>query len=52
LSEWERRRILAAAGKTPILVLTDLTFADKLLTKVGLIVGASTSLSPQKLPNL
>jgi hypothetical protein len=30
----ERDRILAAAGKTPALVLTELTLADKLLAQV------------------
>jgi hypothetical protein len=35
LSEWERGRILAAAGKTPRYVLTELTLADELLGEVG-----------------
>jgi hypothetical protein len=35
LSEWERGRILAATGKTPALVLTELTLADKLLAQVA-----------------
>jgi hypothetical protein len=35
LSEWERCRILAAAGKTPTYVLTELTLADELLAEVG-----------------
>jgi hypothetical protein len=34
LNEWDRGIILAAAGKTPALVLTDLTFGDQLLAKV------------------
>jgi hypothetical protein len=34
LSEWEKGQILAAAGKTPALVLTELTLADKLLAQV------------------
>jgi hypothetical protein len=34
LEEWEKGQILTAAGKTPALVLTDLTLADKLLAEV------------------
>jgi hypothetical protein len=34
LEEWDRERILAAADKTPVLVLTELTFAEDLLAKV------------------
>jgi hypothetical protein len=34
LSEWEKGKILATAGKTPALVLTELTSADKLLAEV------------------
>jgi hypothetical protein len=34
LDEWDRSKILSAAGKSPTLVLTDLTFADKLLAEV------------------
>jgi len=34
LNEWERGRILAAAGETTALVLTELTPAEELLTKV------------------
>ena len=34
LSEWEKGQILAAAGKTPALVLTELTLAWELLAKV------------------
>jgi hypothetical protein len=42
LSEWERSRILSVVGETPTLVLTELTLADKLLAKVGLmLVGSS-----------
>jgi DNA-binding response OmpR family regulator len=33
LSEWEKGHILSAAGETPTLVLTELTFADDLLAK-------------------
>jgi hypothetical protein len=39
LEEWERSRILAAAGKTPTLVLTQLTFADDLLVQVEQMLG-------------
>jgi hypothetical protein len=35
LSECERGKILAAAGKTPALVLTELTLADELLARVA-----------------
>jgi hypothetical protein len=35
LSEWAQGKILAAAGKTPVLVLTELTRADDLLAQVG-----------------
>jgi uncharacterized protein YcbX len=38
LAEWETARILAAAGKTPALVLTELTLADDLLDKVERIL--------------
>jgi hypothetical protein len=34
LDEWERGCILAAAGKTPTLVLTELTPAEQLLAQV------------------
>jgi hypothetical protein len=34
LSEWERGRILPAAGSTPTLVLAELTLADQLLAEV------------------
>jgi DNA-binding response OmpR family regulator len=34
LSEWERGRILAAACKTPVLVLTEVTLAEELLAQV------------------
>ena len=34
LDEWEKGKILTAAGKTPALVLTELTLADKLLAQV------------------
>jgi hypothetical protein len=41
LSEWDRGIILSAAGKTPALVLTDLTFGDKLLAEVDRALGNS-----------
>jgi hypothetical protein len=34
LSEWEKGKVLATVGKTPTLVLTELTLADKLLALV------------------
>jgi hypothetical protein len=34
LSEWAKGKILAAAGKTPVLILTELTLADDLLAQV------------------
>jgi hypothetical protein len=34
LEAWEKGQILTAAGKTPALVLTDLTLAEKLLAEV------------------
>ena len=34
LSEWEKGQILATVGKTPAIVLTELTLADKLLAQV------------------
>ena len=34
MSEWERGRILAAAGETPALVLTEVTRAEELLAQV------------------
>jgi hypothetical protein len=34
LTEWERGRILAAAGKTPAYALPELTLADELLAQV------------------
>jgi DNA-binding response OmpR family regulator len=43
LSEWERGRILAAAGKTPSLVLTELTLAEDLLAKVERMLQPATS---------
>jgi DNA-binding response OmpR family regulator len=42
LSEWERGRILAAAGETPALVLTELTLADKRLAKVERMLQPAT----------
>jgi hypothetical protein len=42
LEEWEKGQILMAVGKTPALVLTELTLADKLLAQVErLLVAAS-----------
>jgi CheY-like chemotaxis protein len=42
LEEWEKGQFLTAAGKTPVLVLTELTLADKLLAQVErLLVAAS-----------
>jgi|HubBroStandDraft_6_1064221.scaffolds.fasta_scaffold856379_2 hypothetical protein len=43
LSEWERGRILAAAGKTPALVLTELTLAEDLLAQVERLLPSTTS---------
>jgi DNA-binding response OmpR family regulator len=43
LSEWERGRILAAAGKTPTLVLTELTLAEDLLAQVERLLPSTTS---------
>jgi hypothetical protein len=40
LSEWEKGKILATAGKTPALVLTELTLADKLLAEVERVLEA------------
>lgn len=40
LSEWERGRVLSAAGETPILVLTGLTLAGNLLAKVERMLRA------------
>jgi hypothetical protein len=39
LGEQEKGRILAAVGKTPTLVLTQLTFADDLLIQVEQVLG-------------
>src|ERR1700761_727487 len=41
LGERERDLILAAARKTPVLILTELTFADDLLAQVALALQAS-----------
>jgi hypothetical protein len=35
LSEWDRGRILSAAGKTPTYILRGVTFAPELLAQVG-----------------
>jgi hypothetical protein len=43
LSEWERGRILVAAGKTPVLVLTGLTLAEGLLAQVKRLLPSTTS---------
>jgi hypothetical protein len=57
LSEWEEGRILTAAGKTPALVLTELTLAWELLAKVegllsptALIFSASRRVEGPYLP--
>jgi hypothetical protein len=42
LGERERGSILAAAGKTPALVLTELTLADKLLAEVARLLLAAS----------
>ena len=39
LEERERERILAAAGKTPALVLSELTLAEKMLAQVERLLG-------------
>jgi hypothetical protein len=39
LEERERERILAAAGKTPALVLNELPLAEKLLAQVERLLG-------------
>ena len=39
LEERERSRIVAAVGKTPTLVLTQLTFADDLLSQVEQVLN-------------
>ena len=39
LEERERERILAAAGKTPALILSELTLAEKLLAQVERLLG-------------
>jgi DNA-binding response OmpR family regulator len=43
LSDWERGRILSAAGKTPTLVLTELTLADDLLDEVTRLLAGRLS---------
>jgi hypothetical protein len=42
LSEWERGRILAAAGETPALVLTEVTLAEDLLAQVERLLTSAT----------
>jgi len=42
LSESDREAILAAAGKTPALVLTELTPAEKLLAQVERLLAAAS----------
>jgi len=42
LEEWERGRILAAAGRTPALLLTELTLAEKLLAQVERMLEPAT----------
>jgi hypothetical protein len=44
LDEWEKAKILAAAGKTPTLVLTELTLADKLLAQVEMLLAGCVRL--------
>ena len=39
VEERERERILAAAGKTPALVLSELTLAEKMLAQVERLLG-------------
>jgi DNA-binding response OmpR family regulator len=48
LEERDRGRILAAAGKTPVLVLTELTLADDLLTKVDRMLQPSRPAAAQE----
>jgi DNA-binding response OmpR family regulator len=43
LSDWEKGRILTAAGKTPVYVLTDLSLADELLAQVERRLPAANS---------
>jgi hypothetical protein len=50
LSEWETGKILATAGKTPALVLTDLTLANKLLAEVERLVVATSQESDRGMP--
>jgi DNA-binding response OmpR family regulator len=40
LPEWEKAKILTTAGKTPTLMLTELTLADKLLADVERLLEA------------
>jgi hypothetical protein len=40
LDEWDKGKILAAAGKTPTLVLTELIPAQQLLAQVERLLGA------------
>jgi hypothetical protein len=42
LEEWDPELILAAAGKTPALVLTELTLADTLLAEVEHVLVAAS----------
>jgi DNA-binding response OmpR family regulator len=48
LEEWDRGRILAAAGKTPVLVLTELTLAEDLLVKVAKMLQTSRQAAAQE----
>ncbi len=43
LSEWEKGRILTAAGETPALLLTELTLADDLLAQVERLLPTTAS---------
>jgi DNA-binding response OmpR family regulator len=51
LSEWERGRILAAAGKTPALVLTEVTLAKELLAQVERLLTSAAPGSGPRHPN-
>jgi hypothetical protein len=50
LSEWEKGKILAIAGKTPALVLTELTLANKLLAEVERLLVATSQESDRGMP--
>jgi hypothetical protein len=44
LDEWEKAKILAAAGETPVLVLARLTLAHKLLAQVEVSLAGGVRL--------